>query len=138
MSKISLMALLLIVTVTMVRSASLENEKYKVLLEDLAEPSAAAGKKLLWDGVKIVGTYLCSIDAKECEAVKEYLEEADMEEKEIDDQETKDALIIEADKITKNNLKNFMMLDTVRIALIKLICSHEPKQCPFWRFDSIK
>ena len=118
------------------REAATDKENYKVLVKDLTKPSVAKGKKLMWDVVKVVQIYLCSVGADDCEALKEYLQEEDMEEQNLKDQETKDGLIDDADKIMKETHENFMMMDSIRDVLAELICRNEPQQCPFWRFDS--
>ena len=138
MSTISLVALLLMVTVA--RSAVLPGtndlDSYKGLLADLSAPSAAKGTKLMWDVARVVATYLCSVEAKNCEAMKEYLEEEDLEENMSADQDLEDSLISKADQIMNESSDNFLMLDEVRLVLIKMICSSEPAECPFWRLET--
>ena len=68
--------------------------------------------------------------------MKEYLQEEDLEENMSADQDLEDSLISKADQIMNQSSDNFLMLDEVRLVLIKMICSSEPAECPFWRLET--
>ena len=158
MSSVSLIILLLVATLSPAISSP-DIEKYFKLLTELEDhPAAAKGTKLLWDIVKDIGSYHCTVDvgSKECKAFEEYLEEKTLSEKincdetpenedclkarkllgsekSLSDQELKEALVADADAKIKATHENFLWLDTVRGLLIDIICFSEPEQCKFWK-----
>ena len=133
MSAVSPIILLLLVSIVKT-SASPDTKAYFQLQKDFKDhPSAARGTKLLWDVVRSVGAYYCSVGNDECSAFQKYLEEADLEEKETSDPEMKENLVADADKIFRATHDNFLVMDNIRIFLTRIICANEPTECPFWR-----
>jgi hypothetical protein len=109
------------------------NAYFKLLKDIKDHRTAGRAGKLLWDVVEALKSYLCDVGSEECNAVKEYIEEHDLEKDENTAQAVKNGLIADADEIFAKTHKSFMKLDTIRIALIAVICDNEPKECDFWR-----
>ena len=144
MFKISLVALILMVT-ALTKTASIQldpdshSEMYKILLEKLKRPEAVKGAPLMWHTVEVVSSYLSSLKSPKVEAIKTYLAEKDLEEENLADQETKDAMINEADKTMELTHEDYHILDGIRNVMVDLICDNEKNHiCSFWRFATIR
>jgi hypothetical protein len=137
----SIVLLLLVTTVTASEQPDLALDGYYKLLKELKDhPTAGKGVKLMWDITEAFITYLCDLGDVECKALKEYVEEYKLEKEEnalkgVNEnalKAVKDGLLADADKIHARTHKSFMKVDAIRIALIDIICDHEPTECKFW------